>query len=133
MKLLITSLALAISASAFAAAPATKVFFVSPVDGATVSTTFDMKFGQSGLTVSPAGKDVDNKMAGHFHVLVDSLFFPAGQVIPADATHVHYGKAQMGGSLTLTPGAHTLTLQFADGAHRSFGEPLSQTIKVNVK
>lgn len=85
------------------------------------------------MKVVPAGKDIDDKKAGHFHVLVDQSFFPEGQVIPADATHLHYGKAQMDATLTLPPGKHTLTLQFADGAHRSAGEKLSQTITVNVK
>jgi hypothetical protein len=35
--------------------------------------------------------------------------------------------------VTLTPGKHTLTLQFADFAHKSYGEKWSQTIEVEVK
>ncbi|MBP6707250.1 MAG: DUF4399 domain-containing protein, partial [Achromobacter sp.] len=35
--------------------------------------------------------------------------------------------------LKLAPGKHTLTMQFADGAHRSYGPDLSSTISVTVK
>lgn len=115
------------------AAKAEKVFFVSPTDGATVSQTFEAQFGEEGLKVKPAGKDIAEKDAGHFHVLIDQDAYPAGQVIPTDATHLHYGKAQKKATLTLSPGTHKLTLQFADGAHRSNGEALSQTITVHVK
>lgn len=110
-----------------------KVWFTEPKNEATVSKTFKMKFDQKGLKIKPAGEDMENKKAGHFHVIVDGTFTPEGAVVPADATHIHYGKAQMEAELTLTPGKHTLTLQVADGAHRSLGEKLSQTITVNVK
>lgn len=117
--------------SAQAAEP--KVYFTSPKNNATVTKTFKAKFAQKGLSVKPAGEDMENKTAGHFHVIVDGTFIPEGTVIPADERHIHYGKAQMETELTLTPGKHTLTLQFADGAHRSSGEKLSQTITVNVR
>jgi hypothetical protein len=34
--------------------------------------------------------------------------------------------------MELAPGEHTLTLQFADGAHMSYGPTLASTIKVKV-
>ncbi len=58
---------------------------------------------------------------------------PAGEVIPADDKHLHFGKGQSEAEVKLTPGPHTLTLQFADGAHRSYGPELSKTIKITVK
>ena len=110
-----------------------KIYFVTPKNNETVTKTFKVKFAQSGLVVKPAGEDVENKKAGHYHIIVDGSFTPEGIVVPADEKHIHYGKAQMEAELTLTPGMHTLTLQFADGAHRSHGEKLSQTITVNIK
>jgi hypothetical protein len=56
-----------------------------------------------------------------------------GTVIPVDNTHLHFGKGQTEAVLTLSPGNHLLTLQFADGAHRSYGSPLSRSISVTVE
>ena len=69
----------------------------------------------TGLVVEPSG--AINEGAGHFHILVDTDFVAAGQIIPTDEQHLHYGKGQLTASLELTPGEHTLRLQFADGAH----------------
>ena len=110
-----------------------KVFFVYPKDGAVVGTKFTAKFGLDGLAVKPAGEDMDNKKAGHFHILVNKEFIPEDQVIPADENHIHYGKGQTEAELKLTPGKYKLTLQFADGAHRSSGKKLSETISITVK
>jgi hypothetical protein len=56
-----------------------------------------------------------------------------GLVIPANDKSLHYGKGQTEADVTLPPGDHTLTLQFGDGSHRSFGPEMSQTITVHVK
>ncbi len=122
-----------ISALTVLGAQPAKVYFITPQDKETVTKTFKVKFAQKGLQVKPAGEDMKNKKSGHFHIIVDGTFIPEGMVIPADEKHIHYGKAQMETELTLTPGQHTLTLQFADGAHISSGEKLSQTITVNVR
>ena len=53
--------------------------------------------------------------------------------MPTDDTHIHFGKGQTETELKLAPGKHTLTMQFADGAHRSYGPDLSSTISVTVK
>ncbi|MEQ1877840.1 MAG: DUF4399 domain-containing protein, partial [Bdellovibrionia bacterium] len=66
-------------------------------------------------------------------IIVDGAAIPKGQVVPKDETNIHYGKAETTTELKLTPGDHTLTLQFADGNHLSYGPELSQTIKVKVK
>ena len=58
---------------------------------------------------------------GHHHLIVDGKAVPKGSVVPADATHMHFGKGQTETTLKLPPGKHTLTLQFADGAHQSYG------------
>jgi len=58
---------------------------------------------------------------------------PVGTVVPKDSTHLHFGKGQTETTVQLTPGKHKLTLQFADGLHRSYGGKLATTISVNVK
>src|SRR5262249_10968164 len=94
---------------------APSVRFVSPVDGATVPEAFDVVMAATGLTVEPAGDIHEN--AGHFHILIDAPFIEAGQAIPKDETHLHFGMGQTTTQLTLTPGTHVLRLQFANGAH----------------
>jgi Domain of unknown function (DUF4399) len=108
-----------------------KVYFVSPKDGATLGQEFVAKFAVEGLKVEKAGTIVPG--TGHFHVLIDSPALPEGQVVPADDKHLHYGKGQTEATLKLTPGQHTLVLQFADGAHRAYNKMLTQEIKITVK
>ncbi|MCE7992431.1 MAG: DUF4399 domain-containing protein [Roseivirga sp.] len=100
-------------------------------DGDSVSTTFKVTFEVSGKSIRPAGTEEDG--TGHHHIIIDDTFVAAGTVVPADDTHIHFGKGQTETELTLTPGSHTLTLQFADYAHRSFGGKWSKTITVNVE
>ena len=52
--------------------------------------------------------------------------------VPADASHIHFGKGQSKHVLNVAPGQHTLTLQFADGAHRSYGPEWATSITVTV-
>ena len=55
-------------------------------------------------------------------------------MIPADAQHVHFGKAQTETELTLTPGTHTLQLELGDKNHMAFEPPIiSEKITVTVK
>ena len=110
-----------------------QVSFANLKDGDVVKSPVKVKMAITGLKVRPAGEDVNDVTSGHHHILVDSKPIPAGQVITADPTHIHFGKGQTEAEVTLTPGDHTLTLQFADGAHRSFGEKMSQTIKIHVR
>ena len=108
------------------------VGFEQPDDGATVSSTFKVTMAASGLVVEPSGEI--NEGAGHFHILVDTDFVPAGQVIPTDEQHLHYGKGQQTAYVDLEPGEHTLRLQFADGAHIALeGEQYRDTITVVVE
>lgn len=111
------------------------VFFVEPKDGETVISTFKVRFGVRGMTVRPALEDVNGKTSGHHHILVDNEkgFIEAGQVIPKDMNNIHYGKGETETVLTLTPGKHKLSLQFADGAHLSYGQEMSTSITVNVE
>ncbi|CAN7373123.1 DUF4399 domain-containing protein [Trinickia sp. LjRoot230] len=107
------------------------VSFIEPTDGATVTNPVHLKFAVSGMSVKPAGDLIDG--AGHHHILIDGKPLPKGEVVPANDHAIHYGKGQTEADVTLPPGDHTLTLQFADGAHRSYGPEWSQTIKVHAK
>lgn len=102
----------------------------SPKDGARVPMKFKVKMVVTGMTIGPVGDLAKGK--GHHHLIVDGGAIPAGQPVPADATHLHFGKGQTEAELELSPGPHRLTLQFADGAHMSYGPAMAQTITVNV-
>ncbi|AOE63289.1 DUF4399 domain-containing protein [Pseudomonas corrugata] len=110
-----------------------KVFFVSPEDGATVPQEFKVKFGVEGVALAPAGDTTKN--TGHHHLLIDVDKLPAaGAAIPADANHMHFGKAQTEATIKLAPGKHTLQLELGDFSHVPFDPPIvSEKITVNVK
>ena len=113
------------------AAQAASVSFVQPADGATVSNPVHVVFGVEGMTIAPAGTMTEG--TGHHHLLIDGKPLPKGEVIPVSDKSLHFGKGQTETDLTLPPGDHTLTLQFGDGAHRSYGPEMSKTITVHVK
>jgi Domain of unknown function (DUF4399) len=92
-----------------------RVFFRVPTAYAVVPPIFTVEMGAEGLIVEPAG-DV-HEGAGHFHLLIDEPYIPAGQPIPKDATHLHFGDGSTSTELELSPGDHVLRLQFADGQH----------------
>lgn len=107
------------------------VFFVNLKDGDAVKSPVTVDMGVKGMEVEPAGELHEGK--GHHHIIVDGSFIEEGKAVPADATHIHYGKGQTTDNLTLTPGTHTLTLQFANGLHQSYGEAWSKTITITVE
>lgn len=132
MKAMLKRLMLAaLLGGAASAAMAQSVSFVEPADGATVSSPFKVKFGVAGMDIKPAGDMSAN--TGHHHLLINAAPIAAGEPVPVDAQHIHFGKGQTETEVTLAPGAYMLTLQFANGAHQSYGLPLSKTIKVTVK
>lgn len=116
--------------SATAVWAADRVYFIAPKDGAKVTNPITVKFGVDGMTIAPAGAITPG--TGHHHLIIDGEPVPKGQVVPTDDTHLHFGKGQTETQIKLTPGDHTLTLQFADGAHQSYGPEMSKTIKIRV-
>jgi len=124
------------SSAAIAALPevpaGAKIYFKNLKDGQTVSSPVKVEMGMDGLKVDTAGVIVSG--AGHHHLLIDAGdSIPAGVIVPKDSTHIHFGKGQTSTEVKLTPGEHKLTLQFADGIHRSYGSRLATSIKVKVK
>ncbi|KAF1026552.1 MAG: hypothetical protein GAK40_01232 [Burkholderia plantarii] len=129
MAALLCATSLAATAAAAAAEP--RVFFVAPKDGATVSSPVHVVFGLEGMQIRHTGDMTPN--TGHHHLLIDGGPLPKGQVIPVSDHSLHFGKGQTETDLTLPPGPHTLTLQFGNGIHESYGPAMSQTIKIDVK
>ena len=111
-----------------------RVFFKNITDNQKVSSNVHIEFGVDNMKVVPAGTDIEDKNAGHHHILIDNElgYIPEGNIVPADETNIHFGQGQTETDLKLTPGKHTLSLQFADGVHRSYGESLAATITVFV-
>ena len=118
-------------ASTAAQAQGPSVSFIEPKDGATVTSPFRVKFAVVGMEVQPAGAVVPN--AGHHHLLINQDGLAKGQPIPFDDNHLHFGKGQTETEVKLPPGQYKLTMQFADGAHQSYGAGLSKSITVTVK
>ncbi len=109
---------------------AQSVDFIEPKDGDTVPTTFTVKFKVTGMRVVPAGDTTEG--TGHHHLLIDARDIDSGVVIPNDNQHKHFGKGQTESQVFLQPGRYRLTLQFADGAHRSYGEGMRKSISITV-
>ena len=108
-----------------------KVYFKNLKDGQTVSSPFKVEMGADNIAVDTA-RDI-KPASGHHHILIGLDSIPSGMIVPKDSVHLHFGNAQKEAELTLPPGKHKISLQFADGIHRSYGSKLSTTITVNVK
>lgn len=108
-----------------------KVFFRNLKDGQTITSPFKVEMGAENIAVDTIG--AIKQASGHHHILIGLDSIPAGTVVLKDSTHIHFGNAQKETELTLAPGKHKISLQFADGIHRSYGSKLSATITVNVK
>jgi hypothetical protein len=121
------------SVPAMQPAPAdAKVFFKNLKNGQSVTSPFKVEMGVSGIALDTAGSMAVN--TGHHHLLIDAGdSIPMGTVVPKDSTHIHFGNAQTETTVTLPPGKHKLTLQLADGLHRSYGSQVAATITVDVK
>jgi hypothetical protein len=109
-----------------------RVFFTNINDGDTVDSPVTVQWNAENFTIEPAGEVKAG--AGHLHIIVDAACVAAGQIVPADDSHLHYGKAQTEAILELTPGEHTLCLQAADGVHTALaGEGSTQVVTITVR
>jgi len=114
------------------APPGASVFFVTPGDGATVSSPVTVKFGISGMAVAPAGTMTPG--TGHHHLLIDTELANPDLPVPTDEQHVHFGKGQTETTLDLSPGSHTLQLVLGDGNHIPHEPPvMSDVITITVE
>jgi len=107
------------------------VSFEAPKDGAMLDKTFKVEMEVEGMKVHKAGDPVEG--TGHFHIIVDGDCIKQGEAVIKDATHIHFGKGQKETYMSLKSGAHSLSLQFADGHHVSYGKDWCKTIHITVK
>jgi Domain of unknown function (DUF4399) len=126
-----TAMVLSITGCASSMHSSQAMSILEPANNATVPTTFKVRFGVKGMVVEPAGDIVAN--SGHNHLLINLDSVPAGESIPFSEKHMHFGKGQTETDVTLAPGVYKLTAQFANGAHQSYGKPMSESITVTVK
>jgi hypothetical protein len=109
-----------------------KVFFKNLKEGQTVKSPVKVEMGVDGIKIDTAGAIMAG--SGHHHLFIDAEdSLAAGTVVPKDDKHLHFGKGQTTAEVTLPPGKHKLTLQFADGIHRSYGAKLATAINIVVK
>ena len=95
-----------------------RVYFITPDDGAALTSPVTVRFGLEGMGVAPAGIDQDK--TGHHHLLidVDESNRPAMDMpLPTTDHVVHFGGGQTEVSIDLAPGEHTLQLLLGDHRH----------------
>jgi len=119
-----------------AASAKARVFFIEPKNGATVTSPVHMKFGSSGIEISPVPPgDLTSTRPGvaHYHVGIDQSCLPAGKnIVKGTPSWVHFGDGKDVFDSQLTPGKHKLALQLGDDLHNTL-PGACQVITVNVK
>lgn len=115
-----------------AASPGAKVYFISPQDGATVSSPVKIQFGLSGMGIAPAG--TNQAGTGHHHLLIDGPEVDFTKPLPTSDQIKHFGGGQTETTLELKPGTHTLQLVLGDWKHQPHNPAvLSDKITISVK
>lgn len=110
----------------------TKLYIISPLDGATVSSPVTVRFGLSGMGIAPAGIEKEN--TGHHHLLVDVPLPPVDEPIISDDNYLHFGGGQTETAVDLAPGPHTLQLLPGDRNHIPHHPPVvSDRIAITVR
>ena len=119
-----------------ASAKKVRVFFVEPKNNAAVTSPVHMKFGSSGIEISPVPPgDLTSTRPGvaHYHVGIDQTCLPAGKnIVKGTPSWVHFGDGKDVFDSQLTPGKHKLALQLGDDLHNTMAGAC-QVITVNVK
>jgi len=108
-----------------------KVFFANINDGDVINSPVEVAFGIEGMEVEAAG--TLNQGKGHHHIIINGTYIDGNAIVPQNETNIHFGAGETETQLELEPGEYTLTMQFADGFHQSYGEQMSATIKVTVE
>jgi hypothetical protein len=108
------------------------VYFLSPENGAEVTSPFVVRFGLRGMGVAPAGVTAPN--TGHHHLLIDvETLPPEGQPLPNNEQFRHFGMGQTEAEISLPPGQHTLQLVLGDALHIPHDPPVvSEKITITV-
>ena len=132
LKIIATLLVLVTASFSATADETATLYFVSPADGAVVTSPVTVVFGLRGFGVAPAGVAKDN--TGHHHLLIDTELTDLTVPIPNDAQHRHFGGGQTETTLELSPGQHTLQLVLGNFAHIPHNPPIvSERITITVE
>lgn len=128
-----TNVASAVPALPKTASPeGARVFFVSPENGAVLSSPIKIEFGIDGMTVVKAGDNQPN--SGHHHLLINTDLPNPDFPIPADASHVHFGDGSTATEISLEPGEYSLQMLLGDHLHIPHNPPVvSQPITITVE
>ena len=109
---------------------AKETYFSNLQSGASIETPFVLKFGLTGMGISPIIKPVAK--TGHHHLLVNrELPMDFNKPLPFNDQYIHFGKGQMETVLTFEPGKYQLRLVFADEKHIPnfvYGKPVDITV-----
>jgi hypothetical protein len=131
----IAALSCGLAADAANPAPANAYLYIGwPNDGQVVAAgkPFRVWFGLRNMGVAPKGVTFTN--TGHHHLLIDTEMPPAGQEIPSDRNHLHFGAGETETMLELPPGKHTLQLLMGDERHVPHEPPVySRKITITAK
>ena len=124
--------------AATAATPAggaARVFFVEPMDGASVKSPVHFKFGAEGITIAAVPPDPITAVrpnTGHFHLGIDTdCVAPGTEIVKGTPTWVHFGKGDDVFDSQFTPGPHKVSLQIGDDKHVTM-PGFCSTITINV-
>ena len=112
-----------------------RVFFVTPQEGAEVTSPVSFEFGAENVSVDPIEDPLVAKPGSiHFHVGYNTECLPPGEVIPTADPWVHFGDGSSVFETQLDPGTYKLALQAGDGEHRTLeGDGYCQIISITVK
>jgi hypothetical protein len=116
-------------------APANAYCYIGwPTDGQVVPAgkPFRVWFGLRNMGVAPKGVAFNN--TGHHHLLIDTDLPAAGEPIPSNRNHLHFGAGETETMLELPPGQHTLQLLMGDENHVPHTPPVySKKITITVR
>lgn len=110
-----------------------EVYIIWPRNGAVITGgKFWLRMGLRNMGVAPKGVELPN--VGHHHLLVDADLPPAGEPIPSDRNHLHFGAGETEARIELPPGKHTLQLLLGDHNHVPHDPPVySKKISITVR
>lgn len=109
-----------------------RVFFITPSDGATLSSPLEIEFGVAEMEVVKAGNNQPH--SGHHHLLINTGVPELGLPIPADESHIHFGDGSTSTTISLPPGEHTLQMLLGDYIHIPHNPALvSESITITVE
>ena len=108
-----------------------RVYFGNLTDGVTLESPFKVEMKAENLVVEPASNGIVEGH-GHFHIIIDTALSPAGEPVPMNPSHLHFGQGQVETTLDLPEGGHTLTLQFAMGNHVPYNPQVVQTVHIRI-